>query len=353
VFLLLATLTVATPALPAGNPDAEARALIERWLKSQNAGDFPAYQALYAEKFGGVRRSGARTVVLDRAAWMKERGRSFKRGMTVETTPPKIEIRGDTVRATFRQTFQSGRYRDVGDKQIDFARENGALRIVREEMLTSKKLAAEVDPDQQALRRWEDERRKALAAAGPVHYTVTEPELYDDGGGRVVDERAGSAVVTERLTQGGRCTVATRELRLDAGRVTADRLMGEDCCDLARCAERTPGGWMAHLRRICGEHDDAKRVAALTALMPKRGVRQHVASDEGSQGYEVYEGRMRRADAENLCNLEVAKWKCPDTFGPDGRATCATEYPGESYEMTFRKTRAGVELEAIEGTILN
>ena len=82
-------------------------------------------------------------------------------------------------------------------------------------------------------------------------------------------------------------------------------------------------------------------------------MQQHVASDEGSKGYEVYDGPMRRAHAESLCNMEVAKWKCPDSFGPDGRATCATEYPGESYEMTFRKTRAGVQLEEIGGRILN
>jgi hypothetical protein len=35
-----------------------ARAVLERWLKAQNEGDFAAYEALYATRFTDIRRSG-------------------------------------------------------------------------------------------------------------------------------------------------------------------------------------------------------------------------------------------------------------------------------------------------------
>src|SRR5262249_27020631 len=55
----------------------EVRALVDAWLAAQNRGDFAAYEKLYAQKFTGVRRSGTRTVSLDRAGWMRDRKRMF------------------------------------------------------------------------------------------------------------------------------------------------------------------------------------------------------------------------------------------------------------------------------------
>ena len=113
---------------------------------------------------------------------------------------------------------------------------------------------------------------------------------------------------------------------------------------------------MAHVLRLCAEGENeptARALAGLAALVPKQGVRERVASDEGSKGYDVYEGRMRRRGVDSLCRMSITNYQCPDSFGPDGRATCATDYPGERYELTFRKTAAGVHLDAIEGTIFN
>src|SRR5262245_24156399 len=54
------------------------------WVKTQTDGDFAAYSALYADRFRGIRRSGPRTVKLDRAGWMKDRERMFKKKMLVK-----------------------------------------------------------------------------------------------------------------------------------------------------------------------------------------------------------------------------------------------------------------------------
>jgi ketosteroid isomerase-like protein len=116
-------------------PAAEARALIDRWVAAQNAGDFAAYQALYAAGFTGVRRSGSRTVNLDRAGWMKDRERMFKKKIQVAALEP--EIATDGASATFTQTFESGTFRDKGRKRMAFAREGAGLLIAHEEMLES------------------------------------------------------------------------------------------------------------------------------------------------------------------------------------------------------------------------
>ncbi len=118
--------------------EAQARALVERWLAAQNEGDFAAYQQLYAAGFVGVRRSGTRVATLDRAGWLKERARMFKKRMTVEAADTRVETNERGFRVTLEQTWASESYRDVGTKLLELAPEDGELRIVREEMLASR-----------------------------------------------------------------------------------------------------------------------------------------------------------------------------------------------------------------------
>src|SRR5690606_14694528 len=88
---------VATPVEPpAASPPrrvepAAVQALIDTWLSAQNAQDFDTYASLYAGRFEGVRRSGARTVRLDRAGWIADRERMFKKRMSVELRDVEIE----------------------------------------------------------------------------------------------------------------------------------------------------------------------------------------------------------------------------------------------------------------------
>jgi hypothetical protein len=111
--------------------------LLARWLAAQNHGDFATYQSLYARNFTGVRRSGERVIPLDRAGWMADRARMFKRPMQVSASDVQQEKKHSALTITFTQEWASGSYHDVGKKRIDAALEDGQLRIVSEEMLVS------------------------------------------------------------------------------------------------------------------------------------------------------------------------------------------------------------------------
>ncbi len=73
-------------------PRQAVKELIDRWLAAQNQGDFAAYSALYGDEFSGVRRSGKKTVRLDRGGWLSDRQRMFKRPMTVAVSNLEIAV---------------------------------------------------------------------------------------------------------------------------------------------------------------------------------------------------------------------------------------------------------------------
>ncbi len=124
---------------PAGKPvdQAEVVALVDRWKNAQNQGDFAAYQALYAQKMNGVKRVGARVFRFDRAGWLTDRERMFKKKMEVSTDKVEVSVAGPSATARFTQTFVQKRFQDVGPKELVVVREGGELRIAREEMLSS------------------------------------------------------------------------------------------------------------------------------------------------------------------------------------------------------------------------
>ena len=107
------------------------------WLDTQNKGDLAGYSALYAENFRGVRRTGEKRVSLDRAGWLADRERMFRRPMVVVARDVTIAVgpKGAEIRLT--QDWTSGTYRDVGPKEIRLGESGGKLLIVREEMLQS------------------------------------------------------------------------------------------------------------------------------------------------------------------------------------------------------------------------
>jgi hypothetical protein len=134
--VLLCALTHADTAQQDLSP--QVKTLVGDWLKAQNDGNFAAYEKLYAKRFTGVRRSGPRTVKMDRAAWMKDRGRMFQKKMTVSIDGLKVRSAATLARVTFVQTWESGTYKDTGEKQLVVVREDGALKISSEEMLRSQ-----------------------------------------------------------------------------------------------------------------------------------------------------------------------------------------------------------------------
>ncbi|HEU5055907.1 MAG TPA: nuclear transport factor 2 family protein, partial [Kofleriaceae bacterium] len=120
----------------------DAGALLEAWLAAQVGGDFPGYQKLYADRFTGVRRSGAKVRRFDRAGWMEDRGRMFQKPMSVTADAIQVIAHGAQTHLFFTQTFEQGTYRDTGRKWMALERgTDGRFRIAREEMLDSTLIA--------------------------------------------------------------------------------------------------------------------------------------------------------------------------------------------------------------------
>lgn len=134
---VLCLLSLVGPAGAATTDEAAARATLDAWLKAQNEGDFAAYSALYAQKFNGVKRAGARTARFQRPGWLADRGKMFEGRFTVAADKVKVLPQPNGAVISFEQTWASKRFRDVGPKQLVLVREGEALRIAREEMLAS------------------------------------------------------------------------------------------------------------------------------------------------------------------------------------------------------------------------
>ncbi len=127
------------PTRPAPKPidQAAVNALVTTWLDAQNKGDFAAYETVFAKRMTGVKRVGSRTTRYDRAGWLKDRKRMFKKKMTVSAAKIMVTASAQSAVVRFTQTWASGTYKDVGPKQLLVVRQGKDLRIAREEMLES------------------------------------------------------------------------------------------------------------------------------------------------------------------------------------------------------------------------
>lgn len=137
--------------------EADAQALVTAWIAAQNSSDFDAYQKLYAAKFEGIKRVGAKKFSYAREGWLKDRKRMFAKKMDVSAADVEIALAGRSAIARFEQTWASGTFKDVGPKQLVLVLEGDVLRISREEMLESTLVGAaaaaipEYDPRRLAL----------------------------------------------------------------------------------------------------------------------------------------------------------------------------------------------------------
>jgi len=208
------------------------------------------------------------------------------------------------------------------------------------------------NPTARALDRWKSAHVQSLKKLGPAEYQIVRLNFYA-GDADPPDEGTGpatSAIVTERTTSGDTCTTGMRELTLswkkgqDQATVEKEVVLGEDCCDLDHCATRTAGGWMAHLVRLCAESEN-QRQRLEKLIDPKRGVRIEISTrDEGQRKH-----RWKRADADSLCNLEIAKFSCADKTPGVARFTCSTAAPLEHYDFVWRRTNGAAYIEKISG----
>ncbi len=128
----------ASKAEPTLNPALEAsvKKWLEGWVASQNAGDFAAYEKLYARRFTGLKKVGTFERRFDRAGWLKDRAGMFKRPVSVQVADLRILGTRPPLLVEFQQTWSSGTYRDVGRKRLQLIDEGG-LKITTEALLES------------------------------------------------------------------------------------------------------------------------------------------------------------------------------------------------------------------------
>ena len=134
----ISILFLTTTSFAAEISESDAKIFLNDWLSAQNKGSYSDYAAMYSKSFVGIKRSGKSTRKLDYNAWFKDRKNMFKKKMLVTANSPEIKISGTAASIKFEQTWESGTYKDKGDKVLDLALEGRKLRIIREEMLFSK-----------------------------------------------------------------------------------------------------------------------------------------------------------------------------------------------------------------------
>ena len=198
----------------------ETHALIERWLGAQNAGDFAAYGALYSQDFRGVRRSGARTVEFDRAGWLKDRARMFRKPMTVSIEATREEVTATESIVSFRQTFVSGAFGDRGEKRLVLRRDGGGLLIASEEMRSSERFAPAASPSVSA-------PPPANVPTRPSRWSTAELEVlrllypaFDSATGRI--RQSPGASVVQRVQQRARPRSASTAVLIEMAGAESD-----------------------------------------------------------------------------------------------------------------------------------
>jgi hypothetical protein len=112
--------------------------LFAAWLAVQNGSNFAGYEGLYGERFTGVKRALGGTRSFGRAGWLADRKAMFEKPMKVGASDVRITLSGTTARVHFQQAWSSGTYADTGPKQLLVASTPQGVRIVREEMISSK-----------------------------------------------------------------------------------------------------------------------------------------------------------------------------------------------------------------------
>ncbi len=170
-------------------PEAAVKKLVDEWLEAQNSGDFEAYSALYAPKLEGVKRVGAKKFSFDRAGWLADRERMFKKKMEVSAADVEVSVAGRSAVARFEQTWASGDFKDVGPKQLVVVATDDGPRIAREEMLQSTVVGDDAPkviyrPRQAALMAGDQYVVLALDAEG---VSASKPVLVDRSGEAIAE----------------------------------------------------------------------------------------------------------------------------------------------------------------------
>lgn len=140
IITFIVTIFFSTSSFAGELSEQEVLNFLKEWLAAQNSGSYSSYAAMYAKDFTGIKRAGASTSKLDRDAWLKDRKKMFNKKMVVEAIKPEIKIIDEKATIKFEQKWESGTYKDTGDKLIELIFENSMLKVYREEMINSRKL---------------------------------------------------------------------------------------------------------------------------------------------------------------------------------------------------------------------
>jgi adhesin transport system outer membrane protein len=131
----------AAPAVPSPEGavvvDSEIEKQLTAWAAAWSAKEVSAYLGFYAADFRPEGR-------IPRADWEAQRSRRLQRpgAIRVDLSQLEVVMRGsDAAVTTFRQDYSADGLRDTSDKVIEWKRENGQWRIVREVAQTVSKRA--------------------------------------------------------------------------------------------------------------------------------------------------------------------------------------------------------------------
>lgn len=186
----------------------QARALLEEWLRAQNGGEFATYEALYAQRFTGIKRVGAQTYRFDRDGWMQDRKALFARAFSVSIDDVRTTVIGSSAIVGFSQTWTSATFRDVGKKQLVLSREGDAWRIASEEMKESNTGAS----DRATAAPTPSEFSFVVAAPGPflILSDRVDPAAVTGRTRYVADDLAVRPLATQALPEGTRALLGRK-----------------------------------------------------------------------------------------------------------------------------------------------
>lgn len=284
-------------AVPAARPlsESEARALLDAWAQAQNRGDFAAYEALYAARLDGVRRTGAVTHRFDRAGWINDRRRMFQTAMQVVARDVAVAPRGEAALVRFTQEFTSGSFHDVGPKEMLLVREGAGVRIAREEMLTSQVSEASAGEPSIPEGAWlplitvGDHSAIVLGDADAAQHAAGDPELLTPM------NALGDTIMTRAQA---RTEALPESVRALAGATLRMITTGGGACRARLGAFEIVGRVDVHFsteQRWAGEDVDGRRV--------RRATRADVAGDAWGASRRVIAARYT---TEGACGEEIA-----------------------------------------------
>jgi hypothetical protein len=124
---------------PGASKEAIETFVTDRWLEPQRQGNVDRYASLLVDGFKGtvLKATGEKTI-LGRHEWVKRRKKSLegKPTISVEEIESTQEPGSDEIVVTFRQSYETDIYCDVGEKRLVLVQADASFLVRAEEMLT-------------------------------------------------------------------------------------------------------------------------------------------------------------------------------------------------------------------------